>query len=54
MMALITSYCGLIQASFQLDDPLSKFLPEFSDMRVWVSGEGDAMVRHQRDGTPVD
>ena len=28
---------------FDLDDPVAKFLPEFDDMKVWVSGEGDDM-----------
>ena len=31
------------EGRFQLDDPLSRFLPEFADARVWVEGEGDAM-----------
>jgi CubicO group peptidase (beta-lactamase class C family) len=31
------------QGRFQLDDPVARFLPEFADMRVWVSGEGNAM-----------
>lgn len=29
---------------FQLEDPLHKFIPEFANMRVYVSGEGDAMT----------
>lgn len=28
---------------FQIDDPVSTVLPEFSDLKVWVSGEGEAM-----------
>ncbi len=28
---------------FQLNDPVHKFIPEWRDHRVWVSGEGDAM-----------
>lgn len=31
------------EGRFQLDDPVSRFLPEFADTRVWVSGEGAAM-----------
>ena len=31
------------EGRFQLDDPVSRFLPEFTDIRVWVSGEGAAM-----------
>ncbi len=29
---------------FQLDDPVAKVLPEWRDLRVWVSGESEAMV----------
>ena len=28
---------------FQIDDPVSRVLPEWRDQRVWVSGEGEAM-----------
>ncbi len=28
---------------FQIDDPVSKVLPEWSEQRVWVSGAGEAM-----------
>lgn len=28
---------------FQIDDPVSKVLPEWRDQQVWVSGEGEAM-----------
>jgi CubicO group peptidase (beta-lactamase class C family) len=31
------------EGRFQLDDPVSRFLPEFADTPVWVSGEGAAM-----------
>ena len=31
------------ETRFQLDDPVSRFLPEFADTPVWVSGQGDAM-----------
>lgn len=31
------------EGRFQLDDPVSRFLPEFENTPVWVSGEGDAM-----------
>ena len=29
---------------FQLDDPVGRFFPAWKDQRVWVSGEGAAMV----------
>ena len=29
---------------FQLDEPVTKVLPEWRDLRVWVSGEGDAVM----------
>jgi CubicO group peptidase (beta-lactamase class C family) len=29
---------------FQLDEPVAKWLPEWADQRVWVSGEGESMV----------
>ena len=29
---------------FQLDEPVLKVLPEWADQKVWVSGEGEAMV----------
>ena len=29
---------------FQLDEPVLRVLPEWSDLKVWVSGEGEAMV----------
>ena len=32
------------QGLFQLDDPVATVLPEFADLQVWVSGEGDALV----------
>lgn len=32
------------EGRFQLDDPVAKFLPEFADTPVWVSGEGGSMV----------
>ena len=31
------------EGCFQLDDPVSRFLPEFADTPVWVSGAGGAM-----------
>jgi CubicO group peptidase (beta-lactamase class C family) len=31
------------QGKFQLDDPLSRFLPEFENTQVWVEGEGPKM-----------
>jgi len=42
VVALLMLYEEL--ASFQLDDPVSKFIPAFKNMRVWQSGEGDEMV----------
>ena len=32
------------QGLFQLDDPVATVIPEWADLQVWVSGEGDAMV----------
>ncbi|MDP2260941.1 MAG: serine hydrolase domain-containing protein [Caulobacter sp.] len=32
------------QGRFQLDDPVSRFVPEWKKHRVWVSGEGANMV----------
>jgi CubicO group peptidase (beta-lactamase class C family) len=32
------------QGHFQLNDPVSRFIPEWKDHRVWVSGGGDSMV----------
>jgi CubicO group peptidase (beta-lactamase class C family) len=32
------------QARFQLDDPVSKYIPEFSNFQVWKSGAGEEMV----------
>jgi CubicO group peptidase (beta-lactamase class C family) len=34
---------------FQLDDPVHKAIPEWRDQRVYVSGEGDAMVTREPD-----
>lgn len=31
------------QGHFQLNDPVSRFIPEWRDHRVWISGEGAAM-----------
>src|SRR5579864_2471554 len=39
-VALMTLY---EQGYFQLNDPVHKFVPEWRDQRVWVSGEGSAM-----------
>jgi len=41
-VALLMLYEEL--ASFQLDDPVSRFIPAFKDMRVWQSGDGDEMI----------
>ena len=32
------------QGKFHMFDPISKYLPEFADMKVYVSGSGDEMV----------
>jgi CubicO group peptidase (beta-lactamase class C family) len=32
------------QGCFQLNDPISRYAPQFEAMRVWISGEGDNMV----------
>ncbi|MFZ5668967.1 MAG: serine hydrolase domain-containing protein [Pseudomonadota bacterium] len=32
------------EGRFQLDDPVHRFIPEWRNQRVWVSGEGEAMV----------
>jgi CubicO group peptidase (beta-lactamase class C family) len=37
---------------FQLNDPVHRFIPSWRDHRVWVEGEGDAMVT-QRPVRPV-
>jgi CubicO group peptidase (beta-lactamase class C family) len=31
------------RGAFQLNDPVSRFIPEWKDHRVWVSGDGDEM-----------
>ena len=31
------------QGHFQLNDPVSRFIPEWRDHKVWVSGEGESM-----------
>ena len=31
------------EGAFQLDDPVVRFLPEFTDTPVWVEGEGEYM-----------
>ena len=31
------------QGYFQLDDPVSRYIPEWRDHKVWVSGDGDRM-----------
>lgn len=38
------------QGCFQLDDPIAKFLPEFSDMKVWVGGAADVRETRPADG----
>jgi CubicO group peptidase (beta-lactamase class C family) len=39
-VALMTLY---EQGHFQLNDPVSRFLPSWKDQKVWVSGDGDDM-----------
>ena len=39
-VALMTLY---EQGHFQLSDPVHRFIPEWRNQRVWVSGEGDSM-----------
>jgi CubicO group peptidase (beta-lactamase class C family) len=39
-VALMTLY---EQGHFQLNDPVSRFLPSWKDQKVWVSGDGDEM-----------
>lgn len=38
------------EARFQLEDPISRFLPEFAEPRVYVSGAGDAMETRPAEG----
>lgn len=38
------------EARFQLENPISRFLPEFAEPRVYVSGEGDAMETRPAEG----
>jgi len=33
---------------FQLNDPATSILPELADQRVWLSGEGEAMITEPR------
>ncbi|HYB89660.1 MAG TPA: serine hydrolase domain-containing protein [Candidatus Binataceae bacterium] len=40
-VALMTLY---EQGHFQLNDPVSRFIPSWRDHKVWISGEGAAMV----------
>lgn len=35
------------QGHFQLNDPVSRVIPEWKNHRVWVSGEGDDMVTEE-------
>lgn len=32
---------------FQLNDPVSRYVPSWKDHRVWISGEGEAMVTEE-------
>lgn len=38
------------EGRFQLEDPISRFLPEFSEPRVYVSGEGETMETRAAEG----
>ncbi|RAK56504.1 serine hydrolase domain-containing protein [Phenylobacterium deserti] len=40
------------QGFFQLNDPVSRFVPSWRNQRVWVSGEGEEMVT-ERPARPV-
>lgn len=40
------------EGRFQLNDPVSRFLPEWKDQKVWVEGDGEAMQTKLPD-TPV-
>lgn len=43
----ITSVAAMMlyeQAKFQLDDPVSKYIPQFKDLRVWKCGTGNDMT----------
>jgi CubicO group peptidase (beta-lactamase class C family) len=48
-VALMTLY---ERGYFQLNDPVHRFIPSWRDHRVWVSGDGDAMVT-ERPHRPV-
>lgn len=48
-VALMTLY---EQGYFQLNDPVSRYVPSWKNHRVWVSGEGEAM-RTERPVRPV-
>jgi CubicO group peptidase (beta-lactamase class C family) len=48
-VALMTLY---ERGYFQLNDPVHRFVPEWRDQRVWVSGEGSAMAT-ERPTRPV-
>ena len=48
-VALMTLY---ERGYFQLNDPVHRFVPEWRDQRVWVSGEGPAMAT-ERPNRPV-
>lgn len=53
MMKPITSLAVMQlveQGKVLLSDPIAEFLPEFSDMHVYVSGEGDEMVTRPAEG----
>lgn len=40
------------EGHFQLDDPVYRFIPAWRDHKVWIDGEGDAMVTREP-GSPM-
>ena len=41
------------QGKFKLDDPVAKFLPEFKDVQVYVSGDGDNIITEKPKRPPI-
>jgi len=55
MTKIVTSVAAMIlyeEGRFQLDDPLSAYIPAFKDMQVWTGGSGDAMTTEPA-ATPI-
>jgi len=47
MTKIVTSVAAMMlyeEGRFQLDDPLSAYIPAFKDMQVWTGGEDDEMT----------